>query len=53
MATVSNGIAISMQYEHFHTILFKPFSIGLGIGLRRCQCEYPVAETETDKKRLV
>ena len=25
MAAVSHHIAVSMQYEHLHTILYKPF----------------------------
>ena len=29
MATVPNGISVSVQYEHLHTVLCKPFFIGL------------------------
>ena len=25
LATVPNGIGVSLQYEHFHIILYKPF----------------------------
>ena len=25
MATIPNGISVSVQYEHLHTILYKPF----------------------------
>ena len=52
MATVPNGIAISMQYEDFHTILYKSFSIGLGVGLGLSLGENTVAETETNKNGL-
>ena len=27
------------QYEHLHTILYKPFFIGLGVGVCLCQCK--------------
>ena len=37
MATVPNGISVSEQSEHLHTILYSPFFIGYGLGL--CQCE--------------
>ena len=37
MAAVSNGISVSVQYEHLHAIP-KPFFIVLGVGL--CQCEH-------------
>ena len=32
MATAPNDIGVSVQYEHIHTILYKPFYIGLSIG---------------------
>ena len=30
-AAVPNGISVSLQYEHVHTIVSKPFFIGLGL----------------------
>ena len=29
LATVPNGISVSVQYEHLYTILYKPFVSGL------------------------
>ena len=29
MATVLNGIGVSVQYEHLHTIIYKPFLLSL------------------------
>ena len=34
--------SVSVQYEHFHTILHNPFFIRLCIGL--CQCEHTISE---------
>ena len=31
MTTVSNDVGVSVQYEHLHAILYKPFFIGLGL----------------------
>ena len=42
MAAMPNGISVSVQYEHLHTISLQPFFIGLGIGLSLCQCERTV-----------
>ena len=44
MATVPNGISVSVQYKPLHTILhkislYKPFIVGLCIGLGICQCD--------------
>ena len=33
MPIASNGIRVSVQYEHLHTILHKQFFIGLGISI--------------------
>ena len=33
ITTVPNGISVSVQYQHFHTIVCKSFFIGLSIGL--------------------
>ena len=38
MATVPNGIGVSVQYKHLRTILCKPFSVGIGLY----QCERTV-----------
>ena len=42
MATTPNGIRVSVQYEHLHTILYKPFFVSLSIGLSLCRCEQTV-----------
>ena len=39
MATVFNGIGVSVQYEHLNTALYKQFFIGLSLGLGLCQCK--------------
>ena len=48
MATVPNGISVSVKYEHLYTILFKPFFIGLGIGL---SVKAPLRFINTDRHR--
>ena len=35
MTFVAESVSVSMQYDHLHAFLFKPFFIGLGL----CQCE--------------
>ena len=42
MDTVLNAISVFEQCEQLHAILYKPFLIGLGIGLGICQCERSV-----------
>ena len=46
MTTVPNGISVSMQYEHTHTILHKPFFISMRIDRNLCQCERSLTETD-------
>ena len=37
MTKLPNGISVEVQYDiQLHTILHKPFLIGLGIGLGLC-----------------
>ena len=35
-------VFVSMQYEHFHTILYQPSFIGLCTRLGIGQCEYTI-----------
>ena len=38
LATVLNGIVVSVQHEYLHTILYNPFFIGVCVG----QCEHSI-----------
>ena len=40
MATVFNGIGVSVQYEHLNTVVYKQFFIGLSL----CQCKCSARE---------
>ena len=51
MAIVQNDIGVSVQYEHFHTILHKPFlsvSILVSVKWVVCDCVVVFVLTETD-----
>ena len=37
------------QYEHLHTILYKPFFIGLGVGVCLCQCKHSLISSFVSK----
>ena len=40
ISTVPNAVDLSVQYEHLHTIVHKPFLIFLSIGIGLCQYEH-------------
>ena len=48
MATILNGIGVSVRYEHLHTILYKSSFIGLSIAVGLCQCEHTVNQYLAD-----
>ena len=56
IAAVPNGFDVFVQYEHLHTILYKPFlSVSVSVFVS-CQCEdpfpYSLTEATTTSRKL-